>query len=119
MARGGRPEGERAVCGQFGHQSVGDRAKAFVLLRLRCHVHITVDVDVIAVIVRARMDTAVVALRPPAPLWLERQFVLGPNEPALDPQAAVRRDADEHPRARHLVGIEGKRPLVERLDRGL
>ena len=105
---------QRAVRGQLGHQPVGDRAKAFVLFRLRRHLDIAVDASLITAIFGAVIGMAVIAIHNRTLLGFDGQLILGPNETALDPKAAVGRDADERAGPRHLVGVISQRSLVER-----
>ncbi len=109
-------ECQRAMRGQLGHQSVGNRTHALVLLRLgrdlgrRLH-RIGVALD------PRRHDRRLVAVRARHRLRfrfrLDRQLILRPDVTALDAQTASRVDADEGARPGDLVRLEHRRPILQ------
>ncbi len=101
---------DRAMRGQFGHQPVGDRLQTFILLRFVCGIGglrpITFGLTGAR---RLRLID----------LWLDRRFVLGTHEPALDMQIAARTDADERARTGHVFRLVNHRTVVDRFNGGL
>ena len=113
----GAPKAECPMRRQLRHQSFGDGRRAFVLLGLR-RGFAAATVRIVDIVTGRRSFACCVALGG-IRFRLDRHFILGPDITTIDAQAAVACDADEDARTGDFLGIEGERPFLEGLKRGL